>query len=363
MSRKGYLVMENGRVYNGEITGYNLPVSGEAVFNTSMNGYQEIITDPSYAGQILVLTYPQIGNYGFGDYGFEAEKPALQGLVVREASVLNGHYQSKWGFNEFMERYGVSCLTGVDTRSITRALRTEGNMGAVISDSLDDMDYLLGLARAGTKMLEDENLVPGVSTKTVKMLGEGRRQLVLWDFGCKQNIIDSLLRRDCRVVCVPARTTAEEIMSFAPDGIVLSNGPGDPAVCSYAVKELKKVLDQTPIFGICLGHQLLATALGGSTFKLRFGHRGGNHSVRDSINGKCYITSQNHGYAVDRDSLIGTGAVVRFENLTDNTIEGIFHPGLPLMSVQFHPEASPGPQETAFLFDEFIEMVNTNPSN
>jgi len=363
MNRKGYLVMENGRVYTGEISGYNLPVSGEAVFNTSMNGYQEIITDPSYAGQILVLTYPQIGNYGFGDYGFEAEKPALQGLVVREASALNGHYESKWGFNEFMERYGVSCLTGVDTRSITRTLRTEGNMGSVITDNLDDMEYLFTMARDGKKMLEDVNLVPGVSTKSVKMLGEGDRQIVLWDFGCKQNIINSLLRRNCRVTCVPARTKAEEILALQPDGIVLSNGPGDPAVCSYAVKELAGVVDQIPIFGICLGHQLLSTALGGTTFKLRFGHRGGNHSVRDNINGKCYITSQNHGYAVDRASLTGTRAVVRFENLTDNTIEGILHPDLPLMSVQFHPEASPGPQDTSFLFDEFIDMVDSHLNN
>ncbi|MGE5391640.1 MAG: glutamine-hydrolyzing carbamoyl-phosphate synthase small subunit [Deltaproteobacteria bacterium] len=363
MSRKGYLVMENGRVYTGEITGYNLPVSGEAVFNTSMNGYQEIITDPSYAGQILVLTYPQIGNYGFGDYGFEAEKPALQGLVVREASALNGHYESKWGFNEFMERFGVSCLTGVDTRAITRNLRTEGNMGSVISDNLDDMDHLLRMAREGKKMLEDINLVPGVSTKSIKVLGEGSRQLVLWDFGCKQNIIDSLLHRDCRLVCVPARTTAEDIMSLNPDGIVLSNGPGDPAVCSYAVDEMKKILNKLPIFGICLGHQLLSTALGGTTFKLRFGHRGGNHSVRDNITGKCYITSQNHGYAVDRDSLDGTGAVVRFINLTDDTVEGIFHPELPLMSVQFHPEASPGPQDTSFLFEQFIQLVDTNLGN
>ena len=236
-------------------------------------------------------------------------------------------------------------------------------MGAVISDNLDNMDHILNLAREGKKMLEDENLVPGVSTKSVKMFGEGQRQLVLWDFGCKQNIINSLLRHDCRLICVPARTTAEEIMSLNPDGLVLSNGPGDPAVCSYAVREIKKIMKKLPVFGICLGHQLLSTALGGTTFKLRFGHRGGNHSVRDCLNGKCYITSQNHGYAVDRDSLDGTGAVVRFINLTDNTVEGIFHPELPLMSVQFHPEASPGPQETSFLFDQFIEMVDYRLAN
>ena len=301
---KGYLVLENGAIFEGQIFGKNVPIAGEAVFNTSMNGYQEIITDPSYAGQILTLTYPSIGNYGSGEYGFESDKPALRGLVVKEISELTGHYESQWSFNEFLEKYEITCLTGVDTRAITRILRMNGTMGAIITSSLDQKEKLLEVARKGKGLL-DTDLVKQVSRKQNGVYGSGTTKIVLLDFGTKRNIIKSLIAKDCTVIAMPAESTAEEILAQNPDGLVLSNGPGNPESCGYAVQEIKKLLKVIPIFGICLGHQLLALALGGTTYKLDFGHRGGNHTVKDLRTGKCLISSQNHGYAVDADSLPG----------------------------------------------------------
>lgn len=352
---EGYLVFENGTVFAGELHGSPLPVNGEAVFNTSMNGYQEIITDPSYAGQILVMTYPQIGNYGFGEYGFESEQPVLQGLVVKEMATVNGHYESKWGFHEFLTRFNLPCLSGVDTRAIARMIRIEGSMGAVITGTLDHMDMLREQAARGKSLL-DSDLVRKVSSHTVEVMGEGTKNIVLWDFGAKRGIINSLLRRGCRVTVVPAETSADKILSLNPDGVVLSNGPGNPESCDYAIRELQKLTSLVPIFGICLGHQLLALAMGAHTYKLTFGHRGGNHTVKDT-SGKCFVSSQNHGYAVDASSLDGTGLKVSFVNLNDNTVEGLYHEKLPLMSVQFHPEAKPGPQDTGYLFDKFLAFT------
>lgn len=359
---KGYLVLENGAVFEGQMCGKIVPIAGEAVFNTSMNGYQEIITDPSYAGQILTLTYPTIGNYGCGDYGFESTQPALRGLVVKEIAELTGHYQSQWTFGEFIDKYGITCLTGVDTRAITRILRMEGTMGAIITPSLEQHDKLLEVARKGKELL-DTDLVQQVSRKTRAVYGEGSTNIVLWDFGTKQNIINSLIARDCRVVAMPADSTAEEILAQHPDGVVLSNGPGNPESCDYAVREIKKLMLLMPMFGICLGHQLLALAMGGKTYKLGFGHRGGNHTVKDLRTGKCLISSQNHGYAVDADSIPVDDVCISFTNLNDGTVEGLLHNSLPLMSVQFHPEAAPGPQDSAYLFDEFLMMVQSQVSN
>jgi carbamoyl-phosphate synthase small subunit len=359
---KGYLVLENGAVFEGEIFGKNVPIAGEAVFNTSMNGYQEIITDPSYAGQILTLTYPSIGNYGSGSYGFESDKPALRGLVVKEIAELTGHYESQWSFFEFLEKYDITCLTGVDTRAITRILRMNGTMGAIITTSLDQKEKLMEVARKGKGLL-DTDLVKQVSCKQNEVYGSGATRIVLMDFGAKRNIINSLIARDCTVTAVPAETTAEEILAQNPDGLVLSNGPGNPESCGYAVQEIKKLLNVLPIFGICLGHQLLALALGGSTYKLGFGHRGGNHTVKDLRSGKCLISSQNHGYAVDAASLPEKDVEITFINLNDNTVEGIVHNQLPLMSVQFHPEAAPGPRDSAYLFDEFLKLVHVFQKN
>ncbi|HEX3012151.1 MAG TPA: glutamine-hydrolyzing carbamoyl-phosphate synthase small subunit [Syntrophomonadaceae bacterium] len=352
---KGYLVFENGTVFTGELHGDPKPVCGEAVFNTSMNGYQEVITDPSYAGQILVFTYPQIGNYGFGDYGFESKKPALQGLVVKEMSTVTGHYESKWSFNEFIKKFNLNCLSGVDTRAIARMIRMKGSMGAVMTGTMDSMEMLKEQAAKGKSLL-DSDLVKRVSRDSIEVVGEGKRNIVLWDFGTKNGIIRSLLRRGCKVTIVPAETKADTILSYKPDGVVLSNGPGNPESCDYAIRELKKLTGKIPIFGICLGHQLLALAMGASTYKLTFGHRGGNHTVKDT-SGKCFISSQNHGYAVDAKSLTGTGLKVNFINLNDNTVEGLCHEKLPLMSVQFHPEATPGPQDTGYLFDRFLALT------
>lgn len=353
---KGYLVLENGDVFAGQLFGNKFPIAGEAVFNTSMNGYQEIITDPSYAGQILTFTYPTIGNYGCGDYGFEAEAPALRGLVVKEMSALNGHYESRWNFNEFIEKYSITCLAGVDTRALTRVLRMNGSMGAIITANLDQKERLIDTAIKGKELLNSD-LVKQVSCKSPQTYGDGEKTVVLFDFGTKSNIIRSLVSRGIRVIAVPAQSTAEEIMAYHPDGLVLSNGPGNPESCDYAVREIKKLLDKLPIFGICLGHQLLALALGASTYKLAFGHRGGNHTVKDLRSGKCMVTSQNHGYAVDDKSFCTDDVMISFRNLNDNTVEGLFHKNLPLRSVQFHPEASPGPQDSAYLFDEFLEMI------
>lgn len=353
---KGYLVLENGDVFTGQLYGNKYPIAGEAVFNTSMNGYQEIITDPSYAGQILTLTYPTIGNYGCGEYGFESEAPALRGLVVKEMSELNGHYESKWDFNEFVEQYGITCLAGVDTRALTRVLRLNGSMGAIITANLDQKERLIEAARKGKELL-DTDLVKQVSCKTPQVYGDGDKTVVLFDFGSKRNIIRSLVNRGIKVIAVPAESTAEEIMAYNPAGVVLSNGPGNPESCDYAVREIKKIMDRIPILGICLGHQLLGLALGAKTYKLTFGHRGGNHTVKDMRNGKCFITSQNHGYAVDDKSLPSDEVMISFRNLNDDTVEGLCHKTLPLLSVQFHPEAAPGPQDSAYLFDEFLGMI------
>ena len=353
---KGYLVLENGDVFTGQLLGENYPIAGEAVFNTSMNGYQEIITDPSYAGQILTFTYPTIGNYGCGEYGFESEAPALRGLVIKEISELNGHYESKWNFNEFIEKFNITCLTGVDTRALTRTLRLNGSMGAIITASLEQKERLIAAARKGKELL-DTDLVKQVSCLKPQTYGEGEKKVVLLDFGSKRNIIRSLVNKGIKVITVPADTSAGEIMKYHPDGLVLSNGPGNPECCDYAVREIQKLLSSLPIFGICLGHQLLAMALGAETYKLDFGHRGGNHTVRDMRDGKCLITSQNHGYAVDEKSLDTNEVAIIFRHLNDNTVEGIAHQHLPLFSVQFHPEASPGPRESGYLFDEFLGMI------
>lgn len=353
---KGCLVLANGSVFTGELLGGPVSVDGEAVFNTSMNGYQEIITDPSYAGQILTFTYPSIGNYGCGDYGFESERPALRGLVIKEIADLPDHFQSRWSLKEFIQKYDIPCLTGVDTRAVTRILRMHGAMGAVLTSDLNGAQGWVGAAFDAQRWLNTD-LVGSVTRKTAVTCGDGHIKIVLLDFGVKQSIINSLTMRGCRVVVMPADAKAEDVLAQNPLGLVLSNGPGDPEACIYAVQEIKKLIKVLPTFGICLGHQLIALALGARTYKLKFGHRGGNHTVRDLRSGKCLISAQNHGYAVDPETLPAGEAEVSFINLNDGTVEGLIHKSRPVMSVQFHPEAAPGPRDSSYLFDDFLRMV------
>lgn len=357
----GYLVLENGTIVSGKMLNGPIMVDGEAVFNTSMNGYQEIITDPSYAGQILTFTYPSIGNYGCGEDAFESDYPALRGLIIKEIAGQPDHYQSKWRLTEFLEKYQVPCLTGVDTRALTRILRMYGTMGAVLTTSLDNRESLIAAARHGKECLSS-NLVQTVTCKGTTSYGDGSIRIVLMDFGVKRNIINSLIHRGCKVIVMPADSTAEQVLSQQPQGIVFSNGPGDPEACAGAVEEIRKLIPILPSLGICLGHQLIALALGAHTYKLKFGHRGGNHTVKDLRSGQCMISSQNHGYAVEPDSLPVDEVEVSFINLNDGTVEGLRHKSKPIMTVQFHPEATPGPRDSGYLFDEFLRTATEQTS-
>lgn len=353
---EGYLVLENGTIFRGKMLNSPVMVSGEAVFNTSMNGYQEIITDPSYAGQILTFTYPSIGNYGCGEDAFESDRPALRGLVIKEIADQPDHYQSRWRLYEFLEKYQVPCLTGIDTRALTRILRMYGTMGAILTTSLDNRERMVEYARQGKECL-NSNLVQTVTCTSTNYYGDGPLKIVLLDFGVKRNIINSLVNRGCQVIVMPANSSADEVLALHPQGIVFSNGPGDPEACTGAVEEIKKLISILPSFGICLGHQLIALALGGRTYKLKFGHRGGNHTVKDMRSGQCMISSQNHGYAVDPASIPSDEAEISFINLNDGTVEGLNHKYKPIMSVQFHPEATPGPRDSGYLFDDFLRMA------
>ena len=357
-ARKGYLLLENGSVFAGKLLEKLSPTSGEVVFNTSMVGYDQVISDPSYAGQIVIMTFPLIGNYGINRNNLESDTPWLRALVVRGLCPESGcqHYQQEMQLDEYLQDNNIPCLSGVDTRALTRIIRTRGTMGGIIVDSLDEKEELIKSAHLGLQA-PPEGFVMQISQKVITRLGSGSKRIVLMDFGVKKSIITSLLRPGCEVLIVPASTTASEIMALDPDGLVLSNGPGDPRDCPYAIQTIAGLLSKLPIFGICLGHQLLALALGGDTYKMPFGHRGGNHPVKNIQNGRVFITSQNHGYAVDKDSLHDPNLELSFMNLNDNSVEGIRHRHLALMSVQFHPEAAPGPEDTRYLFDDFMTMI------
>ena len=372
------LALEDGRIFRGHGHGAPGECQGEVVFNTSLTGYQEIATDPSYAGQIVVLTNPQIGNYGTNHADNEAAKPFIEGLIVREFSVVSSNWRSEQVTDEYMERYAVPVLAEIDTRALVRHLRTHGVMRGVISTKESNPEVLIQRARNLRKM-DGTDLARVVSTKTVYHFdsADSRNQsgdpllpdalvqsakqrelhVVAYDFGIKQNILRMLTREGCRITVVPAETTADDVLALKPDGVFLSNGPGDPEPVDYAVKAIRDMMGRVPVFGICLGHQLCGLALGGRTYKLKFGHHGGNHPVRNNLTGKVEITAHNHNFAVDPDSINANEVELTHVDLNDQTLEGLRHKTLPLFSVQYHPEAAPGPHDSHYLFLDFRNLM------
>ncbi len=367
------LALEDGRIFRGEGYGAKGECYGEVVFNTSLTGYQEIFTDPSYAGQIVVLTNPQIGNYGTNNSDNEANKPYIEGLVVREFSPISSNWRSQQVADEYLERFQVPVISEIDTRALVRHLRTHGVMRGVISSIEANPDVLVEKARSIRKM-DGTDLAKVVSTKAryeweqdgpdpllLEAQPEAEAQphfhVVAYDFGIKKNILRMLSKEGARVTVVPAETSAEDVLALNPDGIFLSNGPGDPEPVTYAQENIRKLAGRAPIFGICLGHQLIGLALGGKTYKLKFGHHGGNHPVQQMDSGKVEITCHNHNFAVDPDSLKTSDVDLTHVDLNDNTLEGLRHRTMPLFSVQYHPEASPGPHDSNYLFRDFRKMM------
>ena len=349
-----YLLLSNGEVYEGQRIGAAGDTVGELVFTTGMTGYLETLTDPSYAGQIVIQTFPLIGNYGVISEDFEG-KSALRGYVVRELCDTPSNFRSEYELDRFLKDNGIPGICGIDTRQLTRTLRDHGVMNALICDKLPyDMSEI--------NEYRVTNVLEEVSAKEPQLFsayGDSKYKVALIDYGAKRNIVEKLRRRGCDVTVYPASTEAETILSSSPDGIMLSNGPGDPSENTFQIEQIKKMLGKKPIFGICLGHQLTAIAAGGKTFKLKFGHRGANQPVKDPKSGRTFITSQNHGYAVDSESLSGVGNI-SFVNANDGSCEGIDYPSLDCFTVQFHPEASAGPRDTEFLFDRFISRIQND---
>ncbi|MFO7785416.1 MAG: glutamine-hydrolyzing carbamoyl-phosphate synthase small subunit [Thermodesulfobacteriota bacterium] len=372
---KALLALEDGAVFRGRSFTGPVEITGEVVFNTSMSGYQEILTDPSYCGQMVTMTYPLIGNYGVNAEDVESSRIQVRALLVREYQAVPSNWRSEMSLADYLRKAGVPGIEGIDTRALTRRIRVAGAMRASLSTQDLDPGSLVEKARKSPQM-EGLDLVREVTSSRPALWREGRavpieggldgfawpeaggqRRVVAVDYGIKTNILRSLERRGCTVLVVPARITGEELDRLDPDGLFLSNGPGDPAAVTYAVDMLRGQLGRRPTFGICLGHQLLGLALGGKTFKLKFGHRGGNQPVKDLNTGKVEITSQNHGFCVDMDSISDPDVELTHVNLNDGTLEGLRHRRIPLFSVQYHPEASPGPHDADYLFDRFVEMM------
>ncbi len=348
---KGYLILENGARFEGELLG-EAEGLGEVVFNTGMTGYQECFTDPSYEGQILTLTYPLIGNYGANDDFMQNRKPAAAGYVVDQLCFQPSNWECKEPISDFIERYHVPCLYHVDTRAVTRTLRSQGVMKGVIVSAEKSEDEIRTLLAA--PLHHDQ--VERVTTEAPYTYGNGKYKVSLLDCGLKKNILVSLAKNDCTVHVFPSHTSAETLLADNPDGIFLSPGPGDPKDLGYVVETVKELIGKRPIFGICMGLQVLSLALGATTFKLPFGHRGANHPVKDLSTGRVYITSQNHGYAVSDDNLPECMEVTH-RSVNDGTIEGFRHKTLPIRAVQYHPEAAPGPTDNFYLFTEFRQAM------
>ena len=356
------IVLEDGRVFTGRSFGTAGEKCGEVVFNTSMAGYQEIITDPSYKGQIVTMTYPLIGNYGINSEDIESRQPFIEGFVVRECSRIASNWRSQKTLSQYLKENNIIGIEGIDTRALTRHIRLQGAMRAVISTQDLDNKSLCKKAKRSLRLI-GRDLVKEVTFDQVQVWNkEGRYKVVVIDCGVKFNILRRLAAKGCRVVVVPARTDAETILKMNPQGVLFSNGPGDPQAVSYVIETAKKLIGKLPLFGICLGHQILGLALGGKTYKLKFGHHGGNHPVKDIITGKIDITVQNHGFCVDIDSLDRKNIEVTHLNLNDHTVEGMKHKNLAIFSVQFHPENCPGPHDAQYLFGRFLKMMEKSKS-
>jgi len=366
------LALEDGTVFEGRSFGAPTERAGEVVFNTALTGYQEVFTDPSYAGQIVILTNPQIGNYGTNTDDNEAGRPYIEGLAVREFSPMASNWRSDAEANTFLERHGIPVISDLDTRALVRHLRSRGVMRGVLSSTEGNAQTLIERARAIPSMVGLDlasrvttaerytwsQSVEGCSpSEPVGPPAEPKRHVVAYDFGIKRNILRRLVQSGCRVTVVPALTSAEDVLALNPDGIFLSNGPGDPEPLQPQVGNIRKLIGRKPIFGICLGHQLLGLAVGGKTYKLPFGHRGANHPVRNELNQRVEITSHNHGFAVDPDSLNLNDVEITHVNLNDQTLEGFRHRSEPVFCVQYHPEAAPGPHDSHYLFDDFVRMM------
>lgn len=352
---KARLLLENGLSFEGVSFGATGEQYGEVVFNTGMTGYQEVLTDPSYYGQIVTMTYPLIGNYGVNVDDVESGYPHVRGFVVREFSPWPSHFKQIGSIEEYLKKHNVIGISGIDTRELTKAIRSEGAMRAVITTEQKDVEEW----REGMEYANVRDAVLQVTTKTVYRCPGSSYRVVLIDYGMKSGILRDLLARGCDVIVVPATTSADDVLAWHPDGVMLSNGPGDPQSVPFAIDTLRELIGQVPIFGICLGHQLLALAGGASTKKMKFGHRGANHPVKHLPSGKIDITSQNHGYVVDEASLADTPYELTHVNLNDGTVEGLRHKQLPVFCVQYHPEARPGPTDSNYLFDEFTAMMKS----
>ena len=361
LSKPAILVLEDGRTFKGASFGAEGETFGEMVFNTSMTGYQEILTDPSYAGQIVCMTYPLIGNYGINEQDVESRRPWVEGFVVREASPIASNWRSHETLEAYLQRNNIVGIEHIDTRALVRHIRDKGAMRAAISTVDLDKESLLAKVLESPEM-KNRELASAVTVEQTYdyPADEPKFHVVCYDFGVKTNSLREFSRFGCKITVVPAETSATDVMALKPDGIFLSNGPGDPASMKSVIAEIKQLAEkEVPMFGICLGHQLLGQAFGGETYKLKFGHRGGNQPIKDLTTGKIEITSHNHGFAVNADSLPADVEVTHI-NLNDNTVAGLRHKKLPVFSVQYHPESAPGPHDSEYLFERFVELMKTH---